>query len=81
MARDMLITHTTDRTFAERLMRDRHLVSDQGSHYVITSVRHMHDPFGKSMWPIHGHLESASETCPIGGSYGVSNGWRSARLF
>ena len=32
------------------------------------------DPFGKSMWPIHGHLESASDTCPIRGSYGVSNG-------
>ena len=74
MARDPLITQTTDRTFAERLMSDRHLVSDQGSHYVITFVRHMNDPFGKSMWPIHGHLESASDTCPIRGSYGVSNG-------
>ena len=67
MARDPLITQTTDRTFAERLMSDRHLV-DQGLHYVITGVRHMNDPFGKSMWPIHGHLESASETCPTGGS-------------
>ena len=80
MARDPLIRQTMNRTFAERLMSDRHLI-DQGLHYVITAVRHMNDPFGKSMWPIHGHLESASEICPVGGSYGVSNGWGSARLF
>ena len=64
MEDESLITHTTDRTFAERLMSDRHLVSDQGSHYVITSVLHMADPFGESMWPIYGHLEGAHETCP-----------------
>jgi len=68
MEDESLITHTTDRTFAERLMSDRHLVSDQGSHYVITSVRQMNDPFGKPMWPIYGHLESVYETCPSGGS-------------
>ena len=73
MARDPLIGQTMNRAFAERLISDRHLV-DEGLHYVITAVRHMNDPFGKSMWPIHGHLESASDTCPIRRSYGVSNG-------
>jgi hypothetical protein len=42
---------------------------------------HLNDPLGKSMWPIYGHLESGYEICPTGGSYGVSNGWQSARLF
>jgi len=68
MEDESLITHTTDRTLAERLISDLHWVNDQGSHYVITSVRHMADPFGKSMWPIYGHLESVYETCPTGGS-------------
>jgi hypothetical protein len=49
-------------------MSERHLVDDQGSHYAITSVRQMNDPFGKSMWPIYGHFESVDETCSTGGS-------------
>jgi len=48
-------------------MNDRHWVSDQGLHYVITSVLHMAGPFGEPMWPIHGHLERAYETCPPAG--------------
>ena len=65
--RDQLITQTTDKTIAEQVMNDHHWVSGEGSHYVVTSVRHMRDPFGKSMWPIFGHLESANETCPVDG--------------
>jgi len=64
MQDEHLIIQTTDRTFAARMMNDHHWVSDQGSHYVITSVLHMADPFGESMWPIYGHLEGAHETCP-----------------
>ena len=74
MQDEHLITQTTDRTFAERLMNDRHWVSDQGSHYVITGVRHMNDAFGKSTWPIHGHLERAYETCPAADRRGAANG-------
>jgi hypothetical protein len=66
MAQDPLISHTMDRTVAERLMIDQHWVSDRGVHYVVTSVRRMTDPFGKPMWPFHGRLEDADEDCPIG---------------
>jgi hypothetical protein len=66
MAQDPLISHTMDQTVAERLMFDQHWVSDQGVHYVVTSVGHMTDPFGKPMWPFHGRLEAANEDCPIG---------------
>jgi hypothetical protein len=66
MARNRLISHTTDRAVAERLMNDHHWVSDEGSHYVITSVRHIADPFGKSMSPFHGYLEPADTNCLIG---------------
>jgi hypothetical protein len=69
MARDRLINYTTDRAVAERLMNDHHWVSGEGSHYVITSVRHIADPFGKSMWPFHGYLEPANNNCPIGRSF------------
>lgn len=70
MEDDPVITQTTDRTFAERLMVNRHWVSDQGSHYVITAVPLMADTPGRDepMWSIHGHLERDDEICPIGGS-------------
>jgi hypothetical protein len=70
MAGDPLITHTMDRTVAERLMIDQHWVNDQGVHYVVTSVRQLADPFGKSMWPFHGRLECAEDDCPIRGRSG-----------
>jgi hypothetical protein len=66
MARDQLLSYTTDRAVAEGLMNDHHWVSDEGSHYVVTAVRHIKDPFGKSMWPFHGYLEPADNNCPIG---------------
>jgi hypothetical protein len=47
-------------------MNDHHWVDGEGSHYVITSVRHIRDPFGMSMWPFHGYLEPADNNCPIG---------------
>ncbi len=67
MKDDTLITQTTDRAFAERLLSDRHWVSDRGAHYVITSVPLMADTPGRDqrLWSIHGHLERDDETCPI----------------
>jgi hypothetical protein len=36
MAQDPLISHTSDRTVAVRLMIDRHWISDHGVHSVVT---------------------------------------------
>jgi hypothetical protein len=64
-----LITQTTDRAFAEDLMRERHWVDDTGAHYVVTSVLLMADTPGRDtpIWSVHGRLERDDETCPIGG--------------
>jgi hypothetical protein len=70
MEDDPLISETTDRNLAERLMSEPHWVSNQGAHYVITSVRLMADTPGRDepMWSVLCHLERADETCPIAGS-------------
>jgi hypothetical protein len=61
-------TTTADGALAERLMHERHWVSNQGLHYVVSSVLRMADPDtprrAEPMWSVHGRLERDDETCP-----------------
>ena len=66
---DSIIMRITDPALAEELMRDRHLVSDQGEHYVVTDVLLMADTPGRAAatWSVRGRLERGDEVCTIGG--------------
>ena len=64
---DPLIFETIDQGLGDRLRRDRHWVSDVGTHYVVTEVRLMADTPGRNaqMWSVRGHPERDNEVCPI----------------